>query len=54
MYRDLREKAEQAGDSLEGKADIILAKHRNGPTGIVDLYFHKQFTRFDNRTEREA
>ncbi len=54
MYRDLREKAEQAGDTLEGKADIILAKHRNGPTGIVDLYFHKQFTRFDNRTEREA
>ncbi len=54
MYRDLREKAEQAGESLEGKADIILAKHRNGPTGMVDLHFHKQFTRFDNRTDREA
>ncbi len=54
MYRDLREKAEQAGESIEGRADIILAKHRNGPTGIVDLHFHKQFTRFDNRTDREA
>ena len=23
-------------------------KHRNGPTGDVELYFHKQYTRFDN------
>src|SRR5262249_25299935 len=53
MYRDLREKAEQAGETLDGRADVILAKHRNGPTGQVDLYFHKHFTRFDNRTERE-
>jgi len=54
MYKDLRDKAEQAGESLEGRADVILAKHRNGPTGHVDLFFHKQFTRFDNRTEREG
>ena len=53
MYRDLREKAEQAGDSLDGKAEVIMAKHRNGPTGSIDLFFHKQFTRFDSRTERE-
>jgi replicative DNA helicase len=53
MYRDLRDKAEQAGDSLDGKAEVIMAKHRNGPTGSIDLFFHKQFTRFDNRTERE-
>jgi replicative DNA helicase len=54
MYKDLRDKAEQAGESIEGRADVIVAKHRNGPTGIMDLYFHKQFTRFDNVTEREA
>jgi replicative DNA helicase len=53
MYRDLREKAEQKGESLDGRADVILAKHRNGPTGQVDLYFHKQFTRFDNRSARD-
>ncbi|MBA2291894.1 MAG: replicative DNA helicase [Gemmatimonadales bacterium] len=53
MYRDLREKAEQAGETLEGRTDVILAKHRNGPTGQVDLYFHKQFTRFDNLSDRE-
>lgn len=53
MYRDLREKAEQKGETLDGRADVILAKHRNGPTGQVDLHFHKQFTRFDNRSARE-
>ncbi|HET9065898.1 MAG TPA: replicative DNA helicase [Gemmatimonadales bacterium] len=54
MYKDLRDKAEQAGESLEGRADVILAKHRNGPTGMIDLFFHKNFTRFDDRTNREA
>lgn len=33
---------------LEGKAELIVAKQRNGPTGIVPLYFHKAHTRFDS------
>ncbi len=33
---------------LEGKAKIIIAKQRNGPTESVQLAFLKQFTRFDN------
>jgi replicative DNA helicase len=33
---------------LEGKAKIIIAKQRNGPTEAVQLAFLKQFTRFDN------
>ncbi len=54
MYKDMREKAEEKGESLDGKASVIVAKHRNGPTGDFDLYFHKQFTRFDNLSEREG
>ncbi|MGB5975002.1 MAG: replicative DNA helicase, partial [Nodosilinea sp.] len=31
-----------------GIAEIILTKHRNGPTGTVKLLFEPQFTRFRN------
>jgi replicative DNA helicase len=33
---------------LQGKAELIIAKQRNGPTGIVHLSFLKQSTRFEN------
>jgi replicative DNA helicase len=31
-----------------GQAEIIVAKHRNGPTGVCRLAFLEQFTRFAN------
>ena len=29
-------------------AEIIIAKHRNGPTGSIDLYWHSKLTSFRN------
>jgi replicative DNA helicase len=28
------------------QADVIIAKHRNGPTGTVSLYFDRALTQF--------
>src|ERR1700742_2742169 len=38
----------QDDPDLQGKAEIIIAKQRNGPTGTVKLAFIKRSTRFEN------
>lgn len=38
---------------LDGRAELIVAKQRNGPTGVVHLAFLKRFTRFESMAQEE-
>jgi replicative DNA helicase len=42
---------EEEKENTEGKADLIIAKQRNGPVGDVKLTFLKEFTRFVDRAD---
>jgi replicative DNA helicase len=39
-------------EQYQGKAQIIVAKQRNGPVGEVDLAWLRDFTRFENLAEQ--
>lgn len=39
--------------AVAGAAELIIAKNRNGETGFVDLYFHRQWMRFEDMLDPE-
>jgi len=39
---------DENGNSLEGVAEVIIGKQRNGPTGEIKLAFIKEYARFEN------
>ena len=49
IYREdyySQDKEEKANPQV--KAQILLSKNRNGPTGIIDVMFLKNYTEFNN------
>lgn len=46
IYREEMHKKDR--DDLKGKAEIILAKNRNGPTGTARMVFIHALTKFEN------
>jgi replicative DNA helicase len=44
----------QATVKDEGPAELLVAKHRNGPTGVVDLWWIPQQTRFREQLEQQG
>lgn len=41
-----RESAYEKDSPRQGEADLIIAKHRNGPTAVLTVGFHGHFSRF--------
>jgi replicative DNA helicase len=48
-----REEYYKPDTEKKGITEIIVAKQRNGPTGVVELAFLKEFTRFMNLAKQE-
>lgn len=54
IYREDAYKKAQENTPPLVKAEINIAKHRNGPTGTIELLFNKETTTFRNMTGQEA
>jgi replicative DNA helicase len=50
IYRDEYYNPDTDKKSL---AELIIAKHRNGPVGQIDLYFEKNLTKFQSVSQRQ-
>ena len=47
-FNERHDSWKQRCEQMYGKAEVIVAKQRHGPTGIVRLAFEGQYTKFDN------
>ena len=46
-----RTAVDEEGKNIKGKVEFILAKHRSGGIGTVDMFFRHEFVRFENWDE---
>jgi replicative DNA helicase len=49
-----REELYRPTEENRGKAELIVAKQRNGPVGSIQMAFLKEFTRFENLSPRSS
>jgi replicative DNA helicase len=59
MFLDRDREAEKKGEEQQSSPDIkrinlILAKQRNGPTGLIKLLYFSRFTKFVSYEKEEA
>jgi replicative DNA helicase len=52
IYRD--EVYHPDSEEAKGTAEVIIGKQRNGPIGNISLTFRNDYTRFENRSYRDA
>jgi len=48
-----REDVYDENSDRKNVAELIIAKHRNGPTGTIELFFQKNLTMFRNALKRD-
>jgi len=48
-----RSSEDAEGNDIRGLAELIVAKHRSGPTDTVNLRFVSRFARFENRDQND-
>ena len=53
MFIFRKEYYDRENPELKNKAQIIVAKQRNGPTGSLELIFHGSTTKFKNKLRPE-
>ena len=49
-----REDVYDQNSERKGIADILVSKHRNGPIGKKELFFHDRFAKFESLDNREV
>jgi replicative DNA helicase len=48
-----REELYESGQAMQGATELAVLKNRNGPTSYIDLYFYKQWLRFEDMVDPE-